>query len=635
MTEEALDSPAPQAGEGSEEPRPKPRRRRRGGRGRGRGGSSGSTGSSSSSTGSSETSSDSTEAPAADAPAADTANEESAPKAPRQGSRQGASRSRGTRKSPARKPAPKQAKPDSEDGDPQVGAEDEAPEGQEEGSGQRTSTGTRRRRRRRRKPSNGEKAPSGNGEADDDASGAAVAGLAAAEPKTRAKGQTTTRRPTGTRTSRAARRGTVTRRRREPAIVPERRSDKTMLVTEHHERIQIVVLEGRELVEHYVAETGSTSMVGNIYLGRVQNVLPGMEAAFVDLGRGRNAVLYAGEVSYDEEVEGGDRRIEQVLKPGQSIVVQVTKDPLRGKGARLTAQISLPGRYLVYVPDGGASGISRRLPDSERDRLKKIVKEIRPSEAGVIVRTAAEGASADELAADLERLKKAWESIKGKSKRGRPPKTLYEEPELLERVIRDVFSPAEFERIVTDSKDIHGRIKEYLETVAPDQLSRLELHDGPLPLLEEHHVTEQVTKALERKIWLPSGGYLIIDRVEAMTVIDVNTGKSVGKTNLEETVVGTNLEAAKEIARQLRLRDIGGIIVVDFIDMLLARNRNEVIRTFQEALAHDKTRSQVFDITPLGLLEMTRKKVSAGLLEAFSEPCPQCEGRGFLLTYEA
>jgi ribonuclease E len=408
-----------------------------------------------------------------------------------------------------------------------------------------------------------------------------------------------------------------------------------MLVTEHHERIQIVVLEARELVEHYVAESGSTSMVGNIYLGRVQNVLPGMEAAFVDLGRGRNAVLYAGEVSYDEEVEGGDRRIEQVLKPGQSVVVQVTKDPLRGKGARLTAQISLPGRYLVYVPDGGASGISRRLPDAERDRLKKIVKEIRPSEAGVIVRTAAEGASADELAADLERLKKAWESIKGKSKRGRPPKTLYEEPELLERVIRDVFSPAEFERIVTDSKDIHGRIKDYLETVAPDQLSRLELHDGALPLLEEYHVTEQVTKALERKIWLPSGGYLIIDRVEAMTVIDVNTGKSVGKTNLEETVVGTNLEAAKEIARQLRLRDIGGIIVVDFIDMLLARNRNDVIRTFQEALAHDKTRSQVFDITPLGLLEMTRKKVSAGLLEAFSEPCPQCEGRGFLLTYEA
>jgi ribonuclease E len=408
-----------------------------------------------------------------------------------------------------------------------------------------------------------------------------------------------------------------------------------MLVTEHHDRIQIGVLEARELVEHYVAKETSTSMVGNIYLGRVQNVLPGMEAAFVDLGRGRNAVLYAGEVSYDEEVEGTDRRIEHVLKPGQSVLVQVTKDPLRSKGARLTAQISLPGRYLVYVPDGGASGISRRLPDNERERLRKIIKEIRPSEAGVIVRTAAEGASAEELSADLERLKKAWESIKGKSRRARAPKALYEEPELLERVVRDVFSPVEFERIVTDSQEVYDRVKAYFEDVAPDLLDRLELHTGKLPLFEEFHVTEQIHKALERKIWLPSGGYLIIDRVEAMTVIDVNTGKSVGKTNLEETVVGTNLEAAVEIARQLRLRDIGGIIVVDFIDMLLAQNRNEVIRTFQEALAHDKTRSQVFDITPLGLLEMTRKKVSAGLLEAFSEPCPQCEGRGFLLTYDA
>ena len=407
-----------------------------------------------------------------------------------------------------------------------------------------------------------------------------------------------------------------------------------MLMTQHDERLQIAVVEDRELVEHYVTRTGARSMVGNIYLGRVQNVLPGMEAAFVDVGRGRNAVLYAGEVSYDEDVEQGDRRIEQALKPGQSVIVQVTKDPLRGKGARLTAQISLPGRYLVYVPDGGASGISRRVSDAERERLRKILKKVRPSEAGVIVRTAAEGASEEDLAADLDRLKKIWEQVRRKGRRGRAPKALYEEPDLVERVVRDVFSPAEFREIVTDSREVFEQVSVYLRDVAPELVDRLRLHEGPLPLFEEFHIAEQIHKALERKVWLPSGGYLIIDRTEAMTVIDVNTGKHVGKSNLEETVVGTNLEAAQEIARQLRLRDIGGIIVIDFIDMLFERNRNQVIRTFQEALARDKTRSQVFDITPLGLLEMTRKKVSAGLLEAFSEPCPTCEGRGILLTHD-
>jgi ribonuclease E len=407
-----------------------------------------------------------------------------------------------------------------------------------------------------------------------------------------------------------------------------------MLMTETEERLQIAVIEGRDLVEHYVTRTGARSMVGNVYLGRVQNVLPGMEAAFIDVGRGRNAVLYAGEVSYDEDVEAGGRRIEAVLKPGQSVLVQVTKDPLRGKGPRLTAQVSLPGRYLVYVPDGSASGISRRLPDSERERLRRIVKRIRPSEAGVIVRTAAEGASEEDLAADLDRLKKSWDSIKRKSRRARAPKALYEEPELSERVVRDVFSPAEFQQIVTDSEEVFKRVTAYLQDVAPELAERVQHHDGTLPLFEEFHVAEQIHKALERKVWLPSGGYLIIDRVEAMTVIDVNTGKHVGKTNLEETVVQTNLEAAEEIARQLRLRDIGGIIVIDFIDMLFERNRAEVIRTFQEALARDKTRSQVFDITPLGLLEITRKKVSAGLLESFSETCPTCEGRGILLTHD-
>jgi ribonuclease E len=485
----------------------------------------------------------------------------------------------------------------------------------------------RRRRRRRRKPAQ-------DGDA---AKSTAQAAEPALEPEpggARPPAKRAAAKAAPTRTSRAARRTGTDRRRRRPVVHTPRRTDKTMLMTERHDRLQIAVVEGRELVEHYVTRTGTHSMAGNIYLGRVQNVLPGMEAAFVDVGRGRNGVLYAGEVSYDEDVEAGDRRIEQVLKPGQSVIVQVTKDPLRGKGARLTAQVSLPGRYLVYVPDGGASGISRRLPDAERERLRKIIKKIRPSEAGVIVRTAAEGAEEDDLAADLERLKKAWESIKRKSRRARPPKALYEEPELVERVVRDVFSPTEFERIVTDSTEVYERVRNYLEDVAPDLLDRVMLHEGQLALFEEFHVAEQIHKALERKVWLPSGGYVIIDRVEAMTVIDVNTGKSVGKTNLEETVVGTNMEAAEEIARQLRLRDIGGIIVIDFIDMLFERNRAEVIRTLQEALAKDKTRSQVFDITPLGLLEMTRKKVSAGLLESFSETCPYCEGRGILLTHD-
>ena len=440
--------------------------------------------------------------------------------------------------------------------------------------------------------------------------------------------------PSPTRTSRLRRRAPIGRRRREPVILPRRQMDKTMLITERGDRDQIAVVEGRELVEHYVTRTGARSMVGNIYFGRVQNVLPGMEAAFVDVGRGRNAVLYAGEVSYDEEVEEEGRRIEQALKPGQGVLVQVTKDPMGGKGARLTGQISLPGRYLVYVPDGGASGISRRLPEKERLRLRDVMKRIRPSGAGVIVRTAAEAASEEELAADLERLKKGWDSIKRKSRRAKPPKELYEEPELTVRVIRDVFSPVEYKELVTDSKDVYEQVTGYLREVAPDLLERVRLHEGPLPLMEEFHVAEQIHKALERKVWLASGGYLIIDRTEAMTVIDVNTGKAVGKSNLEETVVGTNLEAAREIARQLRLRDIGGIIVIDFIDMLLQRNREQVIFALKEALAQDKTRSQVFDITPLGLLEVTRKRVSAGLVESFSETCPTCEGRGILVTHD-
>jgi len=433
--------------------------------------------------------------------------------------------------------------------------------------------------------------------------------------------------------TRTARRVRSPRRRREPTAPLKRVADKVMLITEIGDRDQIAVLEDRTLVEHYITRAGARSMVGNIYLGRVQNVLPGMEAAFVDIGRGRNAVLYAGEVSYDEDVDGQTPRIENVLKGGQNIMAQVTKDPMGGKGARLTQEISLPGRFLVLVPNSQVFGISRRLPDQERARLKDILKKVRPAEHGVIVRTAAEGADGDDLKADLERLLVEWEKIAKSAKRGKAPRALYEEPELTVRVVRDLFTAGEFREIITDSVPLFDQVVAYLKSVAPDLVPKVHMHEGPLPLLEAHHVTEQIHKALERKVWLPSGGYLVLDRTEAMTVIDVNTGKHVGKANLEETVTKTNLEAAEEIARQLRLRDIGGIIIIDFIDMLLEKNKDKVIQTLRNAMAQDKTRSQIFDIGPLGLLEVTRKRVSAGLLESFSETCPTCEGRGILLTH--
>jgi ribonuclease E len=407
-----------------------------------------------------------------------------------------------------------------------------------------------------------------------------------------------------------------------------------MLITEISDRDQIAVVEDRVLVEHYITRKGAHSMVGNIYLGRVQNVLPGMEAAFIDVGRGRNAVLYAGEVSYDEEIEGGARRIEKALRSGQNVVVQVTKDPIGGKGARLTQEVSLPGRYVVLVPNSEVFGISRRLPDAERTRLKDILKKLRPSGHGVIVRTAAEGATAEDLTADLERLTAEWSLIDKSAKKGKAPRALYEEPELTIRVVRDLFTDEEFKEIVTDSRELHDKIVEYLRGVAPELTGKVRMHEGALPILEAHHVVEQIHKALDRKVWLPSGGYIVIDRTEAMTVIDVNTGKHVGKANLEETVTKTNIEAGEEVARQLRLRDIGGMIVIDFIDMLLEKNKDRVVQTVKNAMAQDKTRSQVFDIGPLGLLEVTRKRVSAGLLESFSETCPTCEGRGIILTYK-
>ena len=418
-------------------------------------------------------------------------------------------------------------------------------------------------------------------------------------------------------------------------MVP-RITDKVMVITEHGDRDQIAVLEEDVLVQHYVTRTGAHSMVGNVYLGRVQNVLPGMEAAFIDIGRGRNGVLYAGEVNYSpEDLEGPQPRIEQVLKNGQPVMVQVTKDPMGGKGARLTAQISMPGRFLVFVPNANISGISRRLPDDERRRLKTIMKKVGPDGHGVIVRTAAEGASEDALTGDLLRLVREWEDIQKHSKKAKAPAVLYEEPELTVRVVRDLFTDEEFKELATDSPRVYEKVMSYVHDVAPDLETKVHLHQGRLPVFEEYRVVEQIHKALDKKVWLPSGGYLFIERTEAMTIVDVNTGKSVGKTNLEATVTNTNLEGAREVARQLRLRDIGGIIVIDFIDMLLEKNKKQVEDAMKEALAVDKTRSQVFEIGPLGLMQVTRKRVSGGLIESFSETCPTCEGRGILVNYEA
>ncbi|HEX3299900.1 MAG TPA: Rne/Rng family ribonuclease [Actinomycetota bacterium] len=438
----------------------------------------------------------------------------------------------------------------------------------------------------------------------------------------------------GIRTTRT-RTGRDGRRRREQAPPPPRITDKLMAITEHGERDQIAVLEEDILVQHYVTRAGATSMVGNVYLGRVQNVLPGMEAAFVDVGRGRNGVLYAGEVNYSpEDIEGPAPRIEQLLKAGQSVMVQVTKDPMGGKGARLTANLSLAGRYLVLAPNQNLQGISRRLGDDARKRLKSMLKRVKPPEHGVIVRTAAEGATEEALEDDLRRLLDIWNDIQKKAKKGKAPTGLYEEPELTVRVVRDLFTDEEFKGLVTDSRRVYEKIEGYLSEVAPDLAKKVSLHDGSLPVFEEHRIVEQIHKALDKKVWLPSGGYLFIERTEAMTIVDVNTGKSVGKTNLEATVVNTNLEAAREVARQLRLRDIGGIIVIDFIDMLLEKNKKQVEDTMREALALDKTRSQVFEIGPLGLMQVTRKRVSSGLVESFSETCPTCEGRGIILTYD-
>ncbi|GAA1792952.1 hypothetical protein GCM10009768_22390 [Leucobacter iarius] len=411
--------------------------------------------------------------------------------------------------------------------------------------------------------------------------------------------------------------------------------DREMVVRTTADRIQIGVLEDKVLVEHYVARSSESSLIGNVYLGRVQNVLPSMEAAFVDIGRGRNAVLYSGEVDWSE-FEGSNtaRRIENALKPGDQILVQVTKDPVGHKGARLTSQISLPGRFLVYVPGGAMNGISRKLPDTERARLKKILKAVLPSGAGVIVRTAAEGASEDQLTHDVQRLTRQWESIQKRVEKGGAPVLLHSEPDMLIKIIRDVFNE-DFHRLVISGADTFSTISNYLDQVAPDLLQRVERFEGERDVFDEYRISEQIVKALDRKVWLPSGGSLVIDRTEAMTVVDVNTGKFVGSGgNLEETVTKNNLEAAEEIVRQLRLRDIGGIIVVDFIDMVLESNRDLVLRRLVECLSRDRTKHQVAEVTSLGLVQMTRKKLGLGLLESFSEPCEVCAGRGVIVHHE-
>lgn len=406
-----------------------------------------------------------------------------------------------------------------------------------------------------------------------------------------------------------------------------------MLVHGDVKGTQIAVLEEGNIVEHYVTRHDDRSIVGNVYLGKVQNVLPGMEASFVDIGESRNGVLYAGEVGIAGEDGEEIPRIETVLKSGQPVVVQVTKDPMRAKGARLTAMVSLAGRHLVLVPGAKSIGVSRKLSDSERTRLRDLAHNMRPEEHGLIVRTAAEGASKADLERDLKRLEEAWAEVEDKKRSAKAPALLYSEPELEFRVIRDLFN-RDVNRCIVDDPELESKLRRYIRATTPDLDHRLELYEGALPIFEEYRAVEQIRKSLDRKVWLPSGGHLVIDRTEAMTVIDVNTGKFVGKSSLEETVFRTNKEAAVEVAKQLRLRDIGGIIVIDFIDMEDASNRDELLKTFRRALDEDRTRTQVFEISPLGLVQMTRKNVSAGIVETFSDPCPTCEGRGILIHEE-
>jgi ribonuclease E len=522
------------------------------------------------------------------------------------------------------------------EGEAATDEESEAGDGEDEAS--ETMGSRRRRRRRRRGGAAGEESgtddppntvvrvresrrSSGGGSSSDDVTGLRGSTRLEAKKQRRREGREAgRRRPVITEAQFLARREAVNR---------------VMVMRERDGRTQIGVLEDDVLVEHYVARRTQSSMVGNVYLGKVQNVLPSMEAAFIDIGKGRNAVLYAGEVNWDAAgLDGNAKRIEHALKSGESVLVQVTKDPIGHKGARLTSQISLPGRYLVYVPSGSMTGISRKLPDVERNRLKKILREVVPDEAGVIVRTAAEGASEEELRSDVARLQAQWQDIDRKTGAVNAPAMLYGEPDLAIRVVRDIFNE-DFAEMIVSGDDVWDTLQDYMGHVAPDLLPRLKRWDGEGDVFAAHRIDEQLAKALDRKVWLPSGGSLVIDRTEAMTVVDVNTGKFTGSGgNLEETVTKNNIEAAEEIVRQLRLRDIGGIIVVDFIDMVLEANRDLVLRRLLECLGRDRTKHQVAEVTSLGLVQMTRKRVGQGLLEVFSENCEHCGGRGIVLHDE-
>ncbi len=419
---------------------------------------------------------------------------------------------------------------------------------------------------------------------------------------------------------------------REEVIVAPEVERKQMLVRVLPHQTQIVVMEGALLVEHYVARSDKESLVGSVYLGKVRSVLPGMEASFVDFGAPKNGVLYVGDLQ--REPGKKRRRIEEVLSKGDEVLVQVVKDAMGHKGARLTNQVSMAGRYLVFVPNSDAHGISRRLPEDERDRLRNIVRDIKPEGGGVIVRTAAKGATRPQLRADLARLIEDWEEVQREAEKGGAPRLIHEEPPLLLRVIREHFTP-DFRRLLIDDPAAKEQVEQYLNETESDLIKRVHLYEDEMPLFERFHVEDQLRKALDRKVWLPSGGHLVIDRTEALTVIDVNTGRFVGSSSLEDTVLQNNLEAAEEIGRQLRLRDIGGIIVIDFIDMEIEANQRAVLQRLRETLARDKTRTQVFEVSHLGLVEMTRKNVSEGLVESFSEMCSCCGGRGVILHEEA